>query len=143
MSKKHHLGELQYAIMRVLWASGEASAADVCSRLGAEHRRAPTTIATMLTKMEKKGVVEHRAIGRRFRYRPLIDEADVKRSMVAELTQRLFGGDVSLLVTHLITEGEIDADELDRLQRRLADEVPDPDAPTPESPELPEHEERA
>jgi len=119
MSKKHHLGELQYAIMRVLWVAGEASAAEVCARLASEHRRAPTTIATMLTKMEKKGVVEHRAIGRRFRYRPLIAEADVKRSMVADLTDRLFAGDAAALVTHLLAESEIDAAELERLRARL------------------------
>ena len=126
MRTKHHLGELQYAIMRVLWVAGEASAAEVCSRLAPEHRRAPTTIATMLTKMERKGVVEHRAIGRRFRYRPLIEEADVKRSMVSDLTDRLFAGDAAALVTHLLTESEIDAAELDRLRGLLAEDGVDP-----------------
>lgn len=121
MSKKHHLGELQYAIMRVLWAGGEASAAEVCNRLAPEHRRAPTTIATMLTKMEKKGVVEHRAIGRRFRYRAVIEEADVRRSMVADLTDRLFAGDAAALVTHLLIESEIDPAELDRLRELLGE----------------------
>ena len=40
--------------------------------------------------------------------------------MVAELTRRLFAGDASALVSHLVSEREIDADELERLARRIA-----------------------
>lgn len=120
MSKKtHHLGDLQYAIMRVLWNTEEASVADVCQRLTKEHQRAPTTIATMLTKMEKKGVVAHRADGRVFLYRAKIREADVHRSMVSDLTERLFEGDAAALVSHLLTEGEFKSDEIARLRELI------------------------
>ena len=61
----HHLGDLQLAIMRVLWNHDEATVAEVHEALEPERGLALTTIATMLTKMEKKGVVEHRAEGRR------------------------------------------------------------------------------
>jgi BlaI family transcriptional regulator, penicillinase repressor len=117
MAKKtHHLGDLQYAIMRVLWTAGEASVGDVCQLLPKEHQRAPTTIATMLTKMERKGVVAHRAEGRVFVYRSKIREADVHRSMVSDLTERLFEGDAAALVSHLLAEREFDSDELARIR---------------------------
>ncbi|HEV7516731.1 MAG TPA: BlaI/MecI/CopY family transcriptional regulator, partial [Thermoanaerobaculia bacterium] len=54
----------------------------------------------------------HRMDGRRFVYRPRIDEGQVRRSMVAELTSQLFRGDVTALVNHLLSEHEIDAAEL-------------------------------
>jgi predicted transcriptional regulator len=120
MESGHHLGELQFAIMRVLWDEGEATVARVLEALPADRRRALTTIATMLTKMEKKGVVEHRLDGRQFVYRPTVDERDVTRSMVADLTQRLFEGDVTALVSHLIAEQEIDPGELAELRRIIA-----------------------
>jgi predicted transcriptional regulator len=117
MTKRpHHLGELQYAIMRVLWSTAEATVADVCQRLPKEHRRAPTTIATMLSKMERKGTVAHRVDGRVFVYRAKIRESDVHRTMVSDLTERLFEGDAAALVSHLLREGEFDADELSRLR---------------------------
>ena len=115
-----HLGELQYAIMRVLWKEGEASVARVWEALPEKHRRALTTIATMLTKMEKKGVVAHRAEGRLFVYSPTVFEAEVHRTMVAELTERLFEGDAAALVAHLIEEQEIDRAELGRLHRLIS-----------------------
>jgi len=119
--RSHQLADLQYAIMRVLWNEGEASVARVQEALGPERARALTTIATMLAKLEKKGVVAHRAIGRQFHYRAKISEADVRRSMVGELTRRLFRGDSAALVSHLLAEEEIDRDELDRLKALLAE----------------------
>jgi BlaI family transcriptional regulator, penicillinase repressor len=80
------LGKLQLAIMRVLWRRGEAAVAEVHEDLEAERELAPTTVATMLAKLEHKGVVAHRTEGRRFIYRPLVNEELVRRSMVDELT---------------------------------------------------------
>jgi len=120
METSHHLGDLQLAIMRVLWAQGEATVADVHEALEPERGLALTTIATMLVKMEKKGVVDHRAEGRRFIYRPLVSEGLVRRSMVADLTAQLFRGDVTALVNHLLSEHEIDAAELAQLRELVS-----------------------
>jgi len=119
MSTPITLGELQLAIMRVLWKEGSASVAQVHQALPANRSRALTTIATMLSKMEKKGVVEHHSEGRQFIYRPTVSEDEVKRSMVAELTHRLFDGDYHALVTHLIDEREIEPAELERLKAMI------------------------
>ena len=118
MSKKQ-LGDLQLAIMRVLWEVPEASAAEVHRALWDERGLAPTTIATMLVKMERKGVVTHRAEGRRYLYKPVVSEAEVTRSMVGQLAERLFEGDVPALVSHLLSEHEIDHDELADLKAMI------------------------
>jgi len=119
MTNRHVLGDLQLAIMRVLWGAGEATVAQVHQALESDRGLALTTIATMLKKMERKGVVGHRSEGRQFVYRPTVSEAEVHRSMVSELTERLFDGDAAALVSHLLTEQEIDRDELDAIQRLI------------------------
>ncbi len=116
----HHLGDLQLAIMRILWEQGEGTVAEVHEALEPERGLALTTIATMLTKMEKKGVVDHRAEGRKFIFRPRVSEGQVRRSMVADLTSQLFRGDVTALVNHLLSEHEIDAQELAQLREMIA-----------------------
>lgn len=123
MPRSHQLADLQYAIMRVLWKEGEASVARVHEVLGSDKERALTTIATMLVKMERKGVVSHKTSGRQFLYRARISEADVRRSMVGELTQRLFRGDAAALVSHLLEEEEIDPAELQRLKSLIAEKT--------------------
>ena len=108
--------------MAVLWERGEATTADVHEALQAERGLALTTIATMLRKMEDKGVVAHRAEGRQFVYRPTVTQAEVRESMVGELVERLFGGDAAALVAHLVSEHEIDGADLAELRKRVGGE---------------------
>jgi len=119
---KHTLGELQHAIMQVLWENDEATVAEVHAALHPDRGLAPTTIATMLRKMEDKGVVSHRVEGRHFVYRPTVSEELVRSSMLGELLARLFAGDPAALVAHLVADHDIDDVEIERL-RALLDAV--------------------
>jgi len=116
---KHTLGELQHAIMQKLWERGEATVAEVHEALHADRGLAPTTIATMLRKMEDKGVVAHRIEGRHFVYRPTVSEEMVRSSMLGELLDRLFAGDPAALVAHLVADHDIDDIEIERLRGLL------------------------
>ena len=121
MERPKQLSELQLAILRVLWREDEATVARVQELLRAEGRDlAHTSVATMLSRLETRGAVGRRTEGRQLVYRPLVEERDVKRSMVSALTERLFAGDPTALVHHLIDEGAIDADELARLRKLIA-----------------------
>ena len=114
------LADLQLAIMRTLWGRHEASVSEVHNDLFASRGLAPTTIATMLVKMEKKGVVTHRTEGRRYIYSPTVSEEEVTRSMVAEMKDRLFQGDPVALVSHLLDEHDVDAADLEDLKKLIA-----------------------
>jgi len=116
MQRKRRLGDLQLAIMRVLWERGEAPAIEVHQALFEERGLAVTTIKTMLRKLEEYGCVSHRLNGRQFIYRPEIAETDVREGMVGDLVQRLFSGDSRALVNHLIASGEVDVEDLDDLR---------------------------
>ena len=119
-AESHALSETQLAILRVLWEAEEASVADVQTALESERALALTTVATMLSRLHRRGVVARRTEGRQFIYRAAVPEDEVRRTMVSDLMQRLFEGDASALVNHLVSEGEIDADELAAIRRRLA-----------------------
>ncbi len=109
------LGDLQLAILRALWSSGEASVAEVHEQLE-ERGLALTTIATMLRKMEEKELVRHRENGRQFLYRAEVAPDTVQLNLVGDLVTRLFDGDPLELVGHLLRAGEIDLHELEELR---------------------------
>jgi len=119
MPQTYQLTQLQIAIMRVLWERGQATVAEICEALKAERGLALTTVATLLSRLERRGVVSHETRARQFLYRPLVTEADVRHSMVHELTARLFDGDVAAMMSHLLTEREISPGDLARLKRML------------------------
>jgi BlaI family transcriptional regulator, penicillinase repressor len=115
----HSLTELQLALMRVLWDRGEATVLELHDELRRERPIAQSTIATLLSRMEKRDLVAHRQEGRQYFYRALVSEGEVRHSVVSELSGvvgRLFEGDVAAMVSHLIEEHEVQPDELARLR---------------------------
>jgi len=118
------LSELQIAVVRVLWRNGETSVTDIAKVLGDERGLKHTTVATLLTRLEKRGVVEQRREGRQLIYRALVSEPQVRRSMVADLVGSLFGGDSRELVAHLVRESELAPGDLENLRKRLARKAP-------------------
>lgn len=119
MPEPIELTELQITILRLLWSRGEASIAEIWEALHADRRLAQTTVATLVTRLERRGVVARRADQRQYLYRALVTEAEVQRSMVEELTDRLFEGDVTALVNHLLTSQEIAPGDLARLRTMI------------------------
>ena len=115
------LTDLQLAIMRIVWDRAEATVLDVQTRLRPERDLAQTTIATLLSRLEKRRVVEHRLDGRQFVYRPLVTEQEVRRSMVSELTTLLFDGSSEALMSHLLRSRDMNPGDLDRVKRMITE----------------------
>jgi predicted transcriptional regulator len=115
------LTELQLALLRVLWERGEATVAELCDALRPGRALAATTVATLLSRLERRGIVSHVSRARQYVYRAEVNQADVRRSMVSDLTERLFAGDATALVSHLVTTGEIAAGDLERVRALVAE----------------------
>ncbi len=115
------LTDLQMAVMRILWERGSATAADITEALKPSRGLAQTTIATILSRLEKRGVVRHETVARQFVYYADLSEPEATRSMVSELTERLFDGDVTALVTHLISAKEFSRGDLAKVKALIAE----------------------
>ena len=113
----HSLTELQLALLQVLWSRREATVQDVLKQL--DRGLALSTVATLLGRMEKKGLITHRTEGRQFVYRATVTEQEMQRHMVADissLADDLFAGDVAALVSHLLTARDVAPAELARVK---------------------------
>ena len=119
MNKKYRLAELQLAIMQVLWEQQEASVGNVRDALESLRSLAYTTVGTMLAKMEAKGLVAHRSDGRVNVYRPIVKREQVRQSMMSVLTERLFQGDVSQVMCHLLDGKGVTQEDLAELKKLI------------------------
>ena len=113
------LSELQLALMQILWTRGEASNAEMLEALRPQRDLAHTTVATLLTRLEKRGLVASRREGRSLLYRSLVEPEQVQRAMVGGLLSRLFEGKPSRLLAHLVGEGRVSDDELAQMRALL------------------------
>lgn len=117
--KKHHLAALQLAIMEILWDREECTVHEVKEALLPERDLAYTTVATMLSKMEKNGQVSHRSERRVHVYRAEVARENVQRTMVTDLSRRLFQGNLTELVRHLLDDEAVSPDELESLRKLI------------------------
>jgi BlaI family transcriptional regulator, penicillinase repressor len=112
------LSDLQMDLMRVLWRSGDLSVAEVTEAL-ADRGLAHTTVATLLTRLEKRGAVAARRDGRMLVYTANVSEAQVRRNMVSSLIAQVFRGDPTALLAHLVSEREVAKGDLEQVRALL------------------------
>ena len=122
----YRLGDLQLRIMKILWRGEASSVSSVHEELAAETPLAYTTVATMLRKMEARGLVQHEKHGRRFEYTAVVPADAVTRSMANDVIDRLFEGNLADMVSHLLSTREISPEELRELEALIAKRKRDP-----------------
>ncbi len=113
------LTSLQLSILQVLWERAEATTQEVRERLAEGRPVALSTVATLLSRLERKRVLAHRRDGRQYVYRATVSRSEVRSSRVRELTESLFDGDLAALLSHLVRTGDVDPDELRRMRDLL------------------------
>ena len=117
--QKIKLDELQIAVMQVLWQLKEATVTQVQEALKEKKDLAITTIGTILSRLEKKGAVKHRAEGKKYIYEPLVTEEETRSTMLSGLINQMFQGKTSSLVNHLLKESEFDETEIEELKKLI------------------------
>ena len=110
---------LQLTVMRVLWKQGRATVAQVQEALPAERPLAYSTLATILKRLEDKGVVRHAIEGRTYVFEPAVAADQVGQSILSDLVEHVFAGRPSELVSHLLESSEVDATELSRIRKLI------------------------
>jgi BlaI family transcriptional regulator, penicillinase repressor len=108
-------------VMSVLWDVESATVAEVRERLSDDL--AYTTVLTVLRTLEQKGYVGHSDQGRAHRYRPLVKRAAAGRSALRRLVDKVFDGSPELLMTQLVSDKNLNDEELRRLRKLLTDRL--------------------
>ena len=109
--------------MQVLWSRDEASVTDV-QRALTGRRLALTTVATLLVRLEQRGLVSHRSEGRQYIYRSRVSPADVRETVTREMLRNLFDGDVTAFVSHLLDSRKLTPEEVADLRRLVRNKLP-------------------
>lgn len=111
------LTELQLAHLRALWRRGEATVVEIHDDLIAEGRElASQSVATILSRLVKRGVVAFRKAGRTHVYRATVAEEDVRAGHLAGVADELFAGDLSTIVQTWLDRREVGTGDLARVR---------------------------
>ncbi len=96
-------------VLKVLWDRGQATVREVLETLRAAGRQwSYATVATLLDRLETKGVVTGDRSELAFVYRPVVSNQEVRQKRVSSLVDKLYQGEPGLLVLHLLKSHPLD-----------------------------------
>ena len=113
------LGGVQRQVMNILWQKTEGTVTEVRDALRRDDPPAYTTVLSVLQQLEKSGWVKHRAVGRRYVYRPKRSLDDERSRSLKSFVGRVFGGDRLLLFQQLLGDERIDDAEVKALREMI------------------------
>lgn len=114
-----NLGELQRAVMEIIWQQSEATVNDVRGRLDRRKPPAYTTVLSVMQKLEKAGWLTHREAGRAYVYLPTCSREEASAGCVRQFVESVFGGDPLAVFQHLLDDEQLSAADLAALRKMI------------------------
>ncbi|WP_420237430.1 BlaI/MecI/CopY family transcriptional regulator [Telmatobacter bradus] len=112
------LGELERAILDLVWRFGSITAEQVREELGRPLK--DSTIRTVLRRLEEKGYVAHSVEQRTFWYKPAESRQKVAGRAVQRILDWFCEGSVEALLVGMVDSRVLDKEELQHLAARIA-----------------------
>ena len=113
------ISDAEHAVMEVLWDQSPLTAQEVSERVDPARGWSANTVKTLLGRLLAKAAVVHQEDGRRYLYRPAVQRADYVAGESRRLIDRLFGGRLSPLVSHLAERDALTADDIAEIEALL------------------------
>ena len=113
------LGELEGAIMQLVWSHGSLTAEIARQQLGRPLKE--STIRTVLRRLEDKGWVSHTVEGRTFVYRAAEPRATVAAKAVKRVIDWFCNGAADEVLVGMVDAAMLDDAQLQRLHQKIAE----------------------
>jgi BlaI family transcriptional regulator, penicillinase repressor len=118
-SKDSRLGKLEHLVMSYVWNNPDCTAEE-CRVAAASHRALKeSTIRTVLTRLERKGLVTHEVERRSYRYRAAAPKGSFAARAVKQIIDQFCGGSVEQLLVGLVDNSVVDRRTLEKVARKI------------------------
>ena len=119
MKNLPQISDAEVEVMDIIWKYAPISTNEITDRLAKTKDWSPKTIYTMLSRLEKKGVIVHEKESRVFVYTPCVKKDDYLAAESRTLADRFFDGAMKQMVVSFLDQKDLTPEDLDELQRIL------------------------
>ncbi len=120
-NSRQALSEAQQEIMEIFWDRGELSVSEVWEILQKRRDVARNTVQTVIVRIEQKGWINHRSMGRTFVYKAIQPRTTSLRQRLDDLMSAAGRGSAEALVTALLEDASLSKDAADRIRTMIDD----------------------
>ena len=115
------LTKAEEQIMQIIWLLHEATVKNVIENFYGD-KPAYTTVATVLSVLEKKGFVKHRKIGNTKLFTPEVSKADYTKVQFGSLLRNYFNGSFPKMASFFARENDMDISDLENIMKQAEEE---------------------
>ena len=119
MAKTPRISEAEWTVMKAVWKCPGLTAENVIDALSPTSEWSPATVKTLLNRLLKKKALRFQKKGKAYSYFPAFSEARMRAAEADSFIARIFDGTLSPMVSHFVTTGRVNEDELQELRRIL------------------------
>jgi len=109
-------------LMKILWKCETAFLKDIMERYP-EPKPAVTTVATLLKRLQNRGIIAYRLFGNSRQYYPLIGKEEYFSKHVNDIVKNFFGDSALQFASFYTTTGNLSAEELEDLKKIVEQEI--------------------
>ncbi|MFY9225196.1 MAG: BlaI/MecI/CopY family transcriptional regulator [Blastocatellia bacterium] len=113
---KQVLGELESAVMEILWQQPHQTVIEVEEQLRKNREIAHTTVLTTLDRMHRKGYLSRTKESKAFVYSPCYSKTEFEKGLAQEVLASLLGGLSESTISAFVDLVGQDDSKLDRLE---------------------------
>lgn len=112
--EKHLLSQSEWQIMQLLWVKPH-TLMELVAKLSDSIGWSKSTVATMVRRMETKGLITYDTLDRAKQFRPVLPQEEAAIRETHSLLERAYQGSIGLLVSSLAHAGKLSKDDIDEL----------------------------
>ncbi|MBR1798078.1 MAG: BlaI/MecI/CopY family transcriptional regulator [Clostridiales bacterium] len=116
------LSDAEWKIETCLWDCGPMTITELTKTLGSTTGWSKNTIITFLKRMQEKGAISFVQEARAKRFYPLIDRAEAELEETTSFLDKVYKGNVGLMISNLISSDKLSKEEIRELQRILEED---------------------
>ena len=109
------LSDGEWKIMNRLWESEGKTITELTAELQGETAWDKHIIITMLNRMENKGAVAHRKIGRAKVFYPIVPRGEVSMQETRGFLQKVYRGSLGMMVNAMVEDKALSEEEIQEL----------------------------
>lgn len=114
MKKQPSLNQSEWQVMELLWQKPH-TLMEMVSALSQSVGWSKSTVATMVRRMEEKGLISYQEQGKARVFSPNVSLEQVAARETDSLLHRAYKGSLSLLVNNLVQRNGLTRDDIDEL----------------------------
>ncbi|MEN2434023.1 BlaI/MecI/CopY family transcriptional regulator [Weeksellaceae bacterium A-14] len=118
------LTEAEKNLMEILWSRQSAFMKDILEDCP-EPKPASTTVATLLKRMQNKGLIDYRTFGNSREYYPLVKKEDYFGSEVNSMIDRFFNRSVTQFASFFTANTKLSQAQLKELRDMIDEQIND------------------